>query len=79
MGYNTERGKNREKNRELKNMKTENIRHALQLIARKYKQIYKKKLYFDVCACDLLPKKLPLSEDVCLIINTDISALPGKQ
>lgn len=59
-------------------MDTYTIRRTLQKIAHKYKTKNKKTLYYQVCACDLLPISIPKNQDAVLIINLDKSDSSGS-
>lgn len=59
-------------------MDTFTINHCLREIARIYKKKYKKKLFYHVSACDLLPKELPIDRDCIFVINLDVSSQSGS-
>lgn len=59
-------------------MYSDDIRNALKKIAKIYESKNKKKIFYRVCACDMLPKRLPTNQDVMIICNTDKSTNPGE-
>lgn len=58
-------------------MDTNKIQYALVRIAKAYRKSYDRRLYHFVCACDLLPERIPKKKDVIVIVNTDTSDRPG--
>lgn len=60
------------------NMNTFAIEKILKKIAVDYKKKYKKKLFHLVCACDLLPKEVPINQDVIIVVNIDESNKQGS-
>lgn len=59
-------------------MDTFSIQRVLEKISDRYTKTYRKKLFFRVCACDLLPKRIPLNQDTIIIVNVDPSDSPGQ-
>lgn len=58
-------------------MDTKTIQKTLEKIARLHKAKYRKKLFCCVCACDMIPKKIPKSNSAIIIVNSDTSDKPG--
>lgn len=54
-------------------MDTFKIKQTLYKISKAYQANYNRKLFYRVCASDLLPRKIPLNQEVVVIVNTDTS------
>lgn len=59
-------------------MKTIAIRKILKKIAQSYEKSNKRKLFYRVCACDMLPKKVSYVHDWIIIVNLDESSRKGS-
>lgn len=59
-------------------MDTLTIKRQFRKIAKDYRKRYGKKLFHRVCACDKLPRKVPLNQDAIIIFNTHPSSHPGE-
>lgn len=59
-------------------MNTFSIKQTLKKIALSYELEHKKKLFYRVCACDLLPNRIPNNQETIIIVNLDTSDKSGS-